>query len=90
MEYPLVLFFIHGRAFVGGTQPIQIPGCKIYDEINHILAGIARKMPIVFVTCNYRDRPLGFPVSKELMAFDQAHVEPVGNYGVHDQLQALE
>ncbi|KAF9740454.1 hypothetical protein PMIN06_003022 [Paraphaeosphaeria minitans] len=72
-----VLFFIHGRAFIGGSQSVQVTG------------PIARKQPIVVVSCNYRVRPLGFLASKELAAFNRAHDEPVGDYELHDQRQAL-
>ncbi|KAK7181170.1 para-nitrobenzyl esterase [Paraphaeosphaeria sporulosa] len=85
-----VLFFIHGGAFIGGSQSIQLTGREIYDATNLVRAAIARKQPIVVVSCNYRVGPLGFLASKELVAFNQAHDEPVGNYGLHDQRQALE
>ncbi|ORX98297.1 Alpha/Beta hydrolase protein [Clohesyomyces aquaticus] len=85
-----VLLFIHGGAFVGGSQSIQVAGREIYDAVNLVRAGIARGQPLVVVTCNYRVGPLGFLASKELMAFNKGHNEPVGNYGLHDQRQALE
>lgn len=85
-----VLFFIHGGAFVGGSQSIQVTGREIYDGTNLVRASISRSQPVVVVTCNYRVGPLGFLASKELTAFIKAHDEPVGNYGLHDQRQALE
>lgn len=85
-----VLFFIHGGAFVGGSQSIQLAGREIYDATNLVRASIASKKPIVVVTCNYRVGPLGFLASKELAAFNKGQSEPVGNYGLHDQRQALE
>ncbi|KAF2444599.1 alpha/beta-hydrolase [Karstenula rhodostoma CBS 690.94] len=85
-----VLFFIYGGAFIGGSQSTQVTGREIYDGTNLVRAAIARKQPIVVVTSNYRVGPLGFLASKELKAFNKAHGEPVGNYGLHDQRQALE
>ncbi|USP77950.1 hypothetical protein yc1106_05224 [Curvularia clavata] len=85
-----VLFFIHGGAFVGGSQSIQLAGREIYDATNLVRASIARNQPVVVVTCNYRVGPLGFLASQELAAFNKEHGEPVGNYGLHDQRQALE
>jgi carboxylesterase type B len=85
-----VLVFIHGGAFVGGSQSIQLAGREIYDGTNLVRAGIARNQPVVVVTCNYRVGPLGFLASEELSIFNKRHGEPVGNYGLHDQRQALE
>lgn len=85
-----MFFFIHGGAFVGGSQSIQLAGREIYDGTNLVRASIARGQPIVVVTCNYRVGPLGFLASEELAAFNKAHGEPIGNYGLHDQRKALE
>ncbi|KAH8716790.1 Alpha/Beta hydrolase protein [Phaeosphaeriaceae sp. PMI808] len=85
-----VLFFIHGGAFIGGSQSIQLAGREIYDATNLIRASVARGQPIVVVTCNYRVGPLGFLASEELTTFNKKHGEPIGNYGLHDQRQALE
>lgn len=85
-----VLFFIHGGAFVGGSQSIQVTGREIYDGTNLVRAAMARNQPVVVVTCNYRVGPLGFLASKELMAFNKSNSEPIGNYGLHDQRKALE
>jgi carboxylesterase type B len=85
-----VLVFIHGGAFVGGSQSIQLAGREIYDGTNLVRASIACGQPTVVVTCNYRVGPLGFLASKELSEFNKKHGEAVGNYGLHDQRQALE
>ncbi|XP_014553792.1 hypothetical protein COCVIDRAFT_40218 [Bipolaris victoriae FI3] len=85
-----VFFFIHGGAFVGGKQSTQLAGREIYDGTNLVRASAARNQPIVVVSCNYRLGPLGFLASEELAAFNKEHGEAVGNYGLHDQRQALE
>jgi carboxylesterase type B len=85
-----VLVFIHGGAFVGGSQSIQLAGREIYDGTKLVRASIARRQPVVVLTCNYRVGPLGFLASKELSIFNKKHGEAVGNYGLHDQRQALE
>lgn len=85
-----VFFFIHGGAFVGGKQSTQLAGREIYDGTNFVRAGVARNQPVVVVTCNYRLGPLGFLASEELAAFNKEYGEAVGNYGLHDQRQALE
>jgi carboxylesterase type B len=85
-----VLVFIHGGAFVGGSQSIQLAGREIYDGTHLVRASIARNQPTLVVTCNYRVGPLGFLASKELSDFNKEHGEPIGNYGLHDQRQALE
>jgi carboxylesterase type B len=85
-----VLVFIHGGAFVGGSQSIQLVGREIYDGTNLVRAALTRKQPTVVVTCNYRVGPLGFLASHELSNFNKRHDEPVGNYGLHDQRQALD
>lgn len=46
--------------------------------------------PIVAVTINYRLGPLGFLASKELAVFNESFGDAIGNYGLHDQRQALE
>ncbi|KAH7070003.1 Alpha/Beta hydrolase protein, partial [Paraphoma chrysanthemicola] len=85
-----VLFFIHGGAFVGGSQSIQLAGREIYDGTNLVRESISRAQPVILVTCNYRVGPLGFLASQQLAVFNKAHGEAVGNYGLHDQRQALE
>lgn len=85
-----VFFFIHGGAFVGGSQSIQVAGREIYDGTNLVRAAAARNKPVLVVSCNYRVGSLGFLASAELSVYNKAHGEPVGNYGLHDQRQALE
>jgi carboxylesterase type B len=84
-----VLVFIHGGAFVGGSQTVRVGGREIYDGYEAVRASIALDLPIVVVTLNYRVGPLGFLASEQLATFNKAHDEPVGNYGLHDQRQAL-
>ncbi|PNP79285.1 hypothetical protein FNYG_07361 [Fusarium nygamai] len=85
-----VLVFIHGGAFMGGSQSIQLSGREIYDATDLVRASIAREQPVVVVTINYRVGLLGFLTSEKLAERSRAHGEAVGNYGLHDQRQALE
>ncbi|KAF9775799.1 hypothetical protein IL306_006068 [Fusarium sp. DS 682] len=85
-----VLVFIHGGAFMGGSQSIQLCGREIYDATNLVSASLAREQPVVLVTINYRVGLLGFLTSERLAERSRAHGEAVGNYGLHDQRQALE
>ncbi|KAF5568073.1 triacylglycerol lipase V precursor [Fusarium phyllophilum] len=85
-----VLVFIHGGAFMGGSQSIQLSGREIYDATDLVRASIAREQPVVVVTINYRVGLLGFLTSEKLADRSRAHGEAVGNYGLHDQRQALE
>nr|RBQ86131.1 hypothetical protein FVER53263_12978 [Fusarium verticillioides] len=85
-----VLLFIHGGAFMGGSQSIQLSGREIYDATDLVRASLAREQPIVVVTINYRVGLLGFLTSEKLAERSRAHNEAIGNYGLHDQRQALE
>ncbi|RKL27242.1 hypothetical protein BFJ72_g13269 [Fusarium proliferatum] len=85
-----VLVFIHGGAFMGGSQSIQLSGREIYDATDLVRASLARDQPVVVVTINYRVGLLGFLTSEKLAERSRAHGEAVGNYGLHDQRQALE
>lgn len=85
-----VLFYVHGGAYVGGSHSIQVSGRELYDGTDLVRASIAASRPIVLISCNYRVGPLGFLASSELAALNQSHNEAVGNYGLHDQRQALE
>ncbi|KJR84373.1 uncharacterized protein SPSK_08576 [Sporothrix schenckii 1099-18] len=84
-----VLFFVHGGAYIGGSHSVQVARREVYDGTDLVRASVAAALPVVLVTCNYRLGPLGFLASEELAAFNAAHGEPVGNYGLHDQRQAL-
>ncbi|KAG5746320.1 hypothetical protein H9Q70_010987 [Fusarium xylarioides] len=85
-----VLVFIHGGAFMGGSQSIQLSGREIYDATDFVRASNALEQPVVVVTINYRVGLLGFLTSEKLAERSRAHGEAVGNYGLHDQRQALE
>lgn len=89
-QHVAVLVFIHGGAFMGGSQSIQLSGREVYDATNLVRASIARSQPIVVVTLNYRVGLLGFLTSDRLAERSRACGEAVGNYGLHDQRQALE
>jgi carboxylesterase type B len=85
-----VLVFIHGGAFKVGSSSIQVSGREVYDGLRLVEASAALGQPLVVVTINYRVGPLGFLASRELADYNRQHNEAVGNYGLHDQRQALE
>jgi carboxylesterase type B len=85
-----VLVFIHGGAFMVGSSSIQVAGREIYDGLRLVQRSIALGRPLVVVTINYRVAPLGFLASSALEAYNKSFGEAVGNYGLHDQRQALE
>ncbi|KAJ9604172.1 hypothetical protein H2200_011006 [Cladophialophora chaetospira] len=85
-----VLVYIHGGAFVVGSTSVQVAGREITDGTNLVRSSIALGAPIIVVSINYRVGPLGFLASDELVAYNRQHNEPAGNYGLHDQRQALE
>jgi para-nitrobenzyl esterase len=72
-----VIVWIHGGAFVGGSGTIPL-----YDG-----EAMARK-GVVFVTVNYRLGIFGFLAGSELTAESPLHTS--GNYGILDQIAALE
>ena len=84
-----VLVFIHGGAFVGGSQTVRVGGREIYDGYEAVRASVTLGLPIIVVTLNYRVGPLGFLASEQLAAYNESHDEPKGNYGLHDQRAAL-
>lgn len=73
-----VMLWIHGGALIAGSavEPYYAP-------INLVKAGV------VVVTINYRLGKMGFFAPKELAEEARKNNEPVGNYGVMDQIQAL-
>jgi carboxylesterase type B len=85
-----VLVFIHGGAYVGGSQSLQVSGRELFDGENLVRKSLLHKQDLVVVTMNYRVGPLGFLASRELEDFNRSNKEAVGNYGLHDQRQALE
>jgi len=72
-----VFFWIHGGALSGGSG-----GEPLYDGAKLAERGI------VVVTINYRLGPLGFLVHPALSAESRRNIS--GNYGLLDQIQALE
>ncbi|KAJ9641079.1 hypothetical protein H2199_005747 [Coniosporium tulheliwenetii] len=85
-----VLVFIHGGGFIGGSNSVQVGGREIYDAYNLVSTSLALQKELIVVCINYRVGPLGFLASTQLEALNKKHGEPVGNYGLHDQRQALE
>lgn len=75
---------------MAGSQSLQLSGRELYDGSHFVRSSIQASKPIIVLTINYRVGPLGFLASKELTEFNQANGEAVGNYGLHDQRQALE
>lgn len=84
-----MLVFIHGGAFVGGSQTVRVGSREIYDGTGTVRGSLDLGLEVVVVTLNYRVGPLGFLASEELTSFNKSHNENVGNYGLHDQRQAL-
>ncbi|KAF3407333.1 Lipase 1 [Talaromyces pinophilus] len=85
-----VFVFIHGGAFVGGSQALQCNGREMFDLHDLVRRSMYTGKPFIGVTINYRVGPFGFLASKELAAFNKSHGEAVGNYGLHDQVRAIE
>ncbi|KAK6365525.1 hypothetical protein LTS17_011244 [Exophiala oligosperma] len=85
-----VLFYIHGGGFMVGSSSAQISGREIWDATNLVRRSLTIGKPVIVVSINYRHGPLGFLASTELTEFNRKHGEAVGNYGLHDQRQALE
>ena len=73
-----VMVWIHGGALLTGsaTEPY-------YKPINLI------KEDVIVVTVDYRLGKLGFFAPKELVEEAEENNEPVGNYGIMDQIEAL-
>ncbi|KAK5044916.1 hypothetical protein LTR84_010288 [Exophiala bonariae] len=84
-----VLVFIHGGAFMVGSSSLQVAGREIYDGVRLVQSSVGLGQPLVVVTINYRVGPLGFLASSALEAYNKSFGEAVGNYGLHDQRQAL-
>ncbi len=72
-----VLFWIHGGGFTGGSG-----ATPIYDGQH-----LARRGDVVVVTINYRLGALGFLYNE---AFTDSDDATSGNYGMRDQIAALE
>ena len=85
-----VLVFIHGGAFVGGSQCIQLSGREVFDGTGIVRHSIEIGKDIIVATINYRVGPLGFLASQQLSELNKKHGEAVGNYGLHDQARAIE
>jgi para-nitrobenzyl esterase len=75
-----VMVWIHGGGFAIGSA--VTPGA-MGDTL-------AREHGVVVVSLNYRLGALGFLVHEELIGDDPDRVETAGNYGLLDQLRALE
>lgn len=73
-----VMLWIHGGALIAGSAVEPY-----YTPINLVKQGV------VVVTINYRLGKMGFFAPKELAEEARKNNEPVGNYGVMDQIQAL-
>ncbi|KIW21644.1 hypothetical protein PV08_02224 [Exophiala spinifera] len=85
-----VLVYIHGGGFMVGSCSAQIAGREVWDATDLVRRSLTTGKPIIVVSINYRHGPLGFLASNELTEFNRQHGEAVGNYGLHDQRQALE
>jgi para-nitrobenzyl esterase len=78
-----VLVFIHGGYFTWGASSVRVDGVDVYDGRE-----LAERGRLVVVTFNYRLGPLGFLAHRRLAAEDPRGGS--GNYGLHDQIAALE
>ncbi|KAH7403273.1 Alpha/Beta hydrolase protein [Cadophora sp. MPI-SDFR-AT-0126] len=85
-----VLLFIHGGAFVCGSQCIQLSGREVFDGTRIVRHSIELGKDIIVATINYRVGPLGFLACRQLSELNEKHGEAVGNYGLHDQARAIE
>lgn len=85
-----VFVFVHGGAFVGGSHAIQLHGREVFDPAGLVRHSMRIGKDMIGIGINYRVGPLGFLASKELSEFSRSHGEALGNYGLHDQRQALE
>lgn len=85
-----IFVFIHGGAFLGGSHAIQLCGREVFDSAGLVRRSMSLDKDLIAIGINYRVGPLGFLASRELTAFNKQHGEPAGNYGLHDQRQALE
>lgn len=63
-----VLVYIHGGAFIGGSQSISCAGRDLFDATSLVKSSLAWTKDIIVVTINYRLGVLGFLASKELEA----------------------
>ena len=78
-----VLFFIHGGSNVSGSSSDRWLGVDVYDG-----AYVAEHGPALFVSVNYRLAAMGFLAHPDLA--DASGPGVVGNYGLLDQIAALE
>jgi carboxylesterase type B len=85
-----VMIWVHGGAYAGGSHTVIAGGRYVYDPDDFVRRSVEIGKPVMVVGINYRTGPLGFLTSRELQAINQAHGEPVGNYGLHDQRRAVE
>ena len=77
-----VLVFLHGGFNVQGSSRYELGGVRVYDGSH-----LAARGPAVVVTINYRVGALGF-LAHPALAGDGS--DPPGNYGLRDQIAALE
>lgn len=84
-----VLVFIHGGGLACGSSSMLVGGRQLFDATNLVRSSVEMGTGIVCVTINYRIGTLGFLASSELKRFNESFSEPYGNYGLHDQRQAL-
>ena len=75
-----VMVWIHGGGFVSGSPALPV---TMGDTL-------ARDYDVVVVSINYRLGALGFLVHEDLIGEDPARPNAAGNYGLLDQIRALE
>ena len=84
------MIWVHGGSFAGGSHTVTVAGVRVYDPSAFVQRSVTIGKPVLVVGINYRTGPLGFLASSKLTALNQAHDEPVGNYGLHDQRRAID
>ncbi|KAG0028759.1 hypothetical protein BGZ81_004444 [Podila clonocystis] len=83
-----VFVWIFGGGFRRGGN-----GIPLLDATNFVARSIALSTPLIVVIPNYRTNYLGFLSSRELLLDNALHTTPVasvGNWGLQDQIMALE
>ncbi|KAG0090214.1 hypothetical protein BGZ92_003429 [Podila epicladia] len=83
-----VFVWLFGGGFRRGGN-----GIPLLDATNFVARSIALSTPLIVVVPNYRTNYLGFMSSQELLLDNTVHNTPlgsVGNWGLQDQIMALE
>ncbi|KAJ5649776.1 uncharacterized protein N7484_003499 [Penicillium longicatenatum] len=80
-----VMVWIHGGGFAYGANSVAR-----YRPQSFLAHARNSNTPVILVQMNYRLGALGFSASTDLATEVDGSIEPVGNYGIVDQRNALE